>query len=102
MLIAYVIQDGKRYAKVDDQEALILVGEYSLEERNSFVERNKKAYAERHPETRGKRAGKYARVKWSRKVLGKNPTARTAKAGGADSKNSDVHLHQQKPGDDNR
>lgn len=96
----YVEVEGKRYAKVDD--SLILVGKFSLEERNNFVERNKKAYEERHPETRGKRAGKYARVKWSRKVLGKNPTARTAKAGGADPKNGDVHLHQQKPGDDNR
>ncbi len=100
MQTKYVEVEGKRYAKVGD--TLILVGKYTLEERNNFVERNKKAYEERHRDTKGKRAGKYARVKWSRRVLGKNPATRSGNSTGAPTPNSDVHLREQKPGDDNR
>jgi hypothetical protein len=46
----------------------IKLGKHKLSDRNDFIERKTAKYLQRHPEVSRKKARKYAKVKWARKV----------------------------------
>lgn len=52
----------------NNQGGEVKLGSHSLKERNEFLDTKIKRYVEKHPEGSMKKARKYARVKWARKV----------------------------------
>lgn len=66
-MVEYIIENGRRYAKKDGE--LIFVGERSLEERNTYVNKKAAQYKAAHPETTDHYAKRQARLRWRNNVL---------------------------------
>ncbi|HVA10620.1 MAG TPA: hypothetical protein VNG32_00440 [Candidatus Dormibacteraeota bacterium] len=63
----YIFKDKVRY--VNSEVGLLLIGNYTLKERNDFINKVALTYMAAHPKVPVSVARRQARLRWRRKVL---------------------------------